>query len=194
MDLLTPTFLDERSPRPFRAVFGELLSQSTGIDTAILRIRLGAVDLSAGEVASLQRFRVLLAEVNARTVEEEAYALRADPEKRTNLIRIMSLLQAGRLELRSAPLGGWSPDFSVFRSPAGPQAVILGLHWFKRPFPHRGPAWATVFGGEEAARAATRFQAIWDEAHDIGPAVLRLLERSSKGSSRGVLEPRLPVA
>ena len=89
--------LDERSTAPFRAIFGKKLSQSTRLDTAIQRVRLSRVDLSAGEVGNLERLRILVAEVNARTLEEEAFALLVDPEKRENLSRVVSLLQEGRV-------------------------------------------------------------------------------------------------
>jgi hypothetical protein len=151
-----------------------------------------------------------VAEVNARTVEEEAYALRMAPERQENLTRIVGLLQSGRMEIRSAPLGGWSPDFSVFSHETGPRSVLLGLHWFQKPFPHRGPAWATLFGEEAALRAQARFREIWEGAHDIGPAILRLMERAGKSStsgarnsspsqvqkssSSGAAEPRLPAS
>ncbi len=172
--------LDERGTLLFREVFGRLLLRSRSVDTAILRIRLGAVDLTAREVTHLDRIRVLVAEVSGRTLEDEAYALLVDPEKRENLVRILHLLQLGTLEIRSAPLGGWSPDFSVFSGTLGPEALLVGLHWFQRPFPHRGPAWASWFGAGEALVASRRFEAIWDEAHDIGPAIRRLLEGTSR--------------
>jgi len=184
---LSPRFLDERSPETFRSLFGDLLSGSTHLETAIRRIRLGAVDLSAGEVSGVRRLRILVAEVNARTVEEEAYALQVAPDKQENLTRIVALLHSGRMEIRSAPLGGWSPDFSVFSGESGPRAVLMGLHWFKRPFPHRGPAWAGLFGPAEARRAQARFQEIWDGAHDISPAIRRLLERGAKNQASGGL-------
>jgi hypothetical protein len=172
--------IDERSVTSFRQVFGDLLSRSTRLDTAMLRVRLSGVDLSEGEVGGLERLRLLVAEVSAQTLEEEAFALLSDPEKRGNLTRVLALLQAGRMELRSAPLAGWSPDFSVFSGPQGPLGLILGLHWIQRPFPHRGPAWGATFGPEEAKRGGQRFQEIWDGAHEIGPAIRRLLERATK--------------
>jgi hypothetical protein len=174
-----PDLLDERSPSSFRALFGDLLSRSSSVDAAILRVRLGAVDLSARELTSLRHLRVLVAEVNAQTVEGEAYALVMDPVKRENLNRILNLLQKGVMEIRSAPLGGWSPDFTVFSQDHAPHSLLLGLHWFHRPFPHRGPAWAARFGAKEASRARARFQELWAGAHDIGPAILRLMERTT---------------
>ena len=124
---------------PFRRVFGDLLSRSTRLDTAMHRVRLSGVDLSEGEVGGLERLRLLVAEVNAQTLEEEAFALLMDPERRENLTRVLALLQAGRMELRSAPLAGWSPDFSVFSGPQGPLGLILGLHWIHSdPFPTEG--------------------------------------------------------
>lgn len=176
---LTPTLLDERGPRSFRWAFGQFLLQSTELDTAMHRIRLSGVDLSATEVQNLSRMRILVAEINARTLEEEAFGLLMDREKTSNLTRILTLLQEGRMELRSAPLAGWSPDFSVFSGEEGPLGLILGLHWIQRPFPHRGPAWVAGFGPEEAGMARRRFEELWSGAHEIGPAVRRLLERAS---------------
>jgi len=174
-----PFLMDERSPVPFRELFGRLLSNSTALDTAILRARLSGVDLSARELAGLHRLRILVAEINAKTLEEEAFALFVDPRKRETLSRIQGLLLGGRLELRSAPLAGWSPDFSVFSGPGGPTAVLLGLHWMLQPFPHRGPAWLACFGPDEAHRGRERFEELWKGAHEIGPAVLRLLQRAT---------------
>lgn len=178
LERTTPTLVDERSPRPFRWAFGHFLRQSTQLDTAMLRIRLSGVDLSEREVKGLTRLRILVADINARTLEEEAFALLMDPEKHANLTRVLSLLREGRMELRSAPLAGWSPDFSIFSGPDGPRGLLLGLHWIQRPFPHRGPAWAVTFGPHEAEMASRRFQELWSGAHDIRPAVQRLLERA----------------
>jgi hypothetical protein len=155
------------------------------VDTAILRIRLGAVDLTGKELAGLRRFRILVAEVNARTVEEETYALSLDPSKRENLFRVLALLREQKMEIRSAPLGGWSPDFTIFFGDSGPQALLLGLHWFRRPFPHRGPAWAVQLGPEEARQAHLRFHELWKKSHDIGPAIRRLMERTVFHQSKG---------
>jgi hypothetical protein len=141
---------------------------------------LGAVDLSSQELNKLRRLRILVAEVNAHTVESEAYAMSADPSKQENLQRILNLFREGRLEIRSAPLGGWSPDFTVFSNQHGPNRLLLGLHWFHRPFPHRGPAWVINLGSEEAEMASKRFTDIWENAHDIGPAVRRLMERTAQ--------------
>ena len=180
-----PELLDERSARDFRTAFGELLTSSSFVDTAILRIRLGAVDLSPRELRRLRGFRVLVADVNARTVEEEAYAMAVDPGKRENLDRILSLLKTGVMEIRSAPLGGWSPDFTVFSGGSGPFGLLIGLHWFHRPFPRRGPAFASRFGPEEALLAHRRFQELWPVAHDIGDAVGGLMERTATRGIRG---------
>ncbi len=173
-----PSLLDERSPRPFRKAFGDYLLRSTSLDTAMHRIRLSGVDLSAAEVRGLSRLRILVANINARTLEEEAFGLLMDPEKQENLTRVLRLLREERMELRSAPLAGWSPDFSVFSGKEGPMGLILGLHWIQRPFPHRGPAWAITFGPAEAALAHRRFEELWAAAHEIGPAVRSLLERA----------------
>ncbi len=177
--------LDERDPEGFRQLFGEIISGSTAVETAILRIRLSGVDLSEQEVTRIRSLRVLVAEVNARTVEEEAYALLQDSSKRQNLHRILALLRNGRLEIRSSPLGGWSPDFTVFSNESGPVAVLLGLHLFRRPFPYKGPTWAARFGPEEARRAHRRFEDLWEGAHEIGQAVRGIMERATRLRGEG---------
>jgi hypothetical protein len=185
--------LDERAPRPFRFLFGRLLHQSSKVETAILRIRLGAVDLSTAELAGLKTLRVLVAEVNAHMAEAEAYAMAVDPVKRENLERLLEMLRQDIMEIRAAPLGGWSPDFSVFSSDLAPERLLLGPHWFHKPFPHRGPAWAVLLGSREAARAQVRFRELWDQAHDIGPAIQRMMERTSaRGKDPTVDTPNRP--
>ena len=180
-----PCLIDERSPTSFRFLFGQLLAQSSHVSIAILRIRLGAVDLSTREMDGLRRLRVLVAEANTRSVEGEAYAMAVDPMKRENLSRILSLLRRGVMEIRSSPLGGWSPDFTVFSDAHRPRGLLMGLHWFHRPFPHRGPAWAALFGPNEAYLADQRFRELWEGSHDIAPAVRRLMEETAeRGSSK----------
>ena len=188
---LSCRLLHEGSSPDFRSTFGGLLSQSRSADTAILRIRLGAVDLTGKELAGLRRFRILVAEVSARTVEEETYALSVDPTKRENLHRVLALLRDQRMEIRSAPLGGWSPDFTVFFGDRGPQSLLLGLHWFRQPFPHRGPAWAVLLGAKEARRAHVRFHELWRQSHDIGPAIRRLMERTALPQTKDIIERSL---
>lgn len=185
--------LDETSNPTFRSVFGELLSRSSTADTAIVRIRLGAVDLSSDELRPIRRFRVMVADVNARTVESEAYAMAVDRTKRSNLHRILGLIQDGLLEIRASPLGGWSPDFTIFSGQEGPHSLLLGLHWFHHPFPHRGPAWTSWFGPPEASRASVRFDRLWEQAHDIGPAIARLMEATTaRGHQVPVDTPKCP--
>jgi hypothetical protein len=187
-----PELLDERSSTSFREVFGTLLSQSSSMDTAILRIRLSAVDLSSAELRGLGQLRILVAEVNAQTVEGEAYAMAMDPSKRKNLVRVLRLLQKGVMEIRSAPLGGWSPDFTIFSRGGVPLGLLLGLHWFHRPFPHRGPAWAVRFGPREASKARDRFSTLWESAHDIGPAIKQLMEKTADRGSPFPVDTPIP--
>lgn len=176
---VTPAGLaDERSPRPFRDLLGSFLRRSHAMDTALLRARLAPVDLTPDELRGVRRIRLLVAELNAGTLEDEAYALSLDPARHRNLDQILGLLTERKLEIRSAPLGGWSPDFSVFWKEETPFALLLGLHWFQRPFPHRGPAWVCWFGPAEARQGAYRFEEIWRNAHEIGPAVERILRQA----------------
>ncbi len=175
-----PAFLfDERGRPDFRDVFGALSRRSTEVLAAVTRVRLTTVDLRAEEVRSLRRFRVLLCELSALRLEAEAHALAHLSRRAPNLRLFTGLLEEGRLEVRAAPLGGWSPDFTVFVDEGGPSAVLTGFHAFERPYPHRGPALASLHGKEAAALASRRHQELWEDAHDVGPTLWTLLARAS---------------
>lgn len=169
---------DERGRPDFRDVFGMLAAGSTDIATAVTRVRLSTVDLTGREMAGVEHFRVLVAEMSALRLDAEARNLEADPKRAPNAELLRELLESGRLEVRSSPLAGWTPDFSVFSGPGGPVAVLVGLHWFERPYPHRGPALGALFAEEAAKLAARRHEEIWERAHDVGPAVWNILSKA----------------
>jgi hypothetical protein len=170
--------LDERRRPDFRDVFGALTRRSHTVLAAVTRVRLTTVDLTSDEVAGLRHFRVLLSEMSAIHLEAEAHALGHHRRRAPNLRLLSGLLESGRLEVRSAPLGGWSPDFSVFCDPAGPQWVLTGFHVFERPYPHRGPALASLHGPVAARMAGDRHEELWARAHDVGPTLWTLLSRA----------------
>lgn len=173
-----PGLIDERSDPDFRRVFGWLCSRSVEVDVALTRIRLGGLDLAPEEVARIERLRLLLAEVNAMTLDVEAHALLQEGRQGRTLRHLSRLLADGVIEVRAAPLAGWSPDFTIFSSASGPRAALLGTHWFERPYAHRGPALAALHGAADARRVHSRFEEAWERAHDISPAILRILERA----------------
>ena len=174
------TLFDERSRPGFRQVFGRLLANSTALATAVTRIRLSTLDLSAGELEGVRRFRVVVAELNALHLDAEARVLLTRPQQAERVQRLARMLEDGRLEVRSAPLGGWSPDFTVFASGDEAQAVLLGYHQFGGPYPHRGPALSSLHGPDAARLASRRHDELWARAHDVGPALWSLLGRARR--------------
>lgn len=179
-----PHLLDERSDPDFRDVFGLLARRCTGIDSAVARIRLSGLDLRPAELRGTEQIRVLLAQVSGLTLRSEAEAMLVDPVKGTNLRNLVSLIEAGRIEIRSAPLAGWSPDFTIFHRTGRPWTVLVGLHWFARPFPNRGPALASLHGAAAAWRSSQRFGELWTGGHDIRPAILALLREADRRTGR----------
>jgi len=182
---LSPSYavlFDERRRPDFRDVFGALATGSTHIATAVRRVRLSTVDLTRGELERVERFRVLVTEMNALHIDAEARSLQADPRRAPNAELLREMLEGGRLEVRSAPLAGWTPDFTVFSRVEGPHAVLTGLHWFERPYPHRGPALGAVHGEVAAKLAARRHEEAWERAHDVGPAVWNILSRARRAA------------
>jgi hypothetical protein len=169
---------DERARPDFRDVFSALAARSTDIATAVTRVRLSTVEFTTMDLRSVEHFRVLVAEMSALRLDAEARALHADPKRAPNAEMLRQLLESGRLEVRSSPLAGWSPDFTVFTGPGGPTALLLGFHAFERPYPHRGPALGSVHGAAAACLAARRHAEIWEQAHDVGPAVWSILSKA----------------
>lgn len=173
-----PHLLDERSDSDFRRTFGLLARRSSALDSAVARIRLTGLDLRSDELRSLGRIRVLLAHVSALTLRAEAEAVLADRTKALTLKRLVRRIERGNIEVRAAPLAGWAPDFSVFHRSGRPWMLMVGLHWFARPYPHLGPALTSIHGRSGAALAAARFDDLWRRAHDIGPAILDVLHEA----------------
>jgi len=170
--------LDDRTRPDFRDVFGTLASQSTDIATAVTRVRLSTMNLTERELENVECFRVLVAQMTAIQLAAEARGLINDPARAPRLPFLQRMLESGRLEVRAAPLAGWSPDFTVFSTPAGPSAVLTGFHWFERPYPHRGPALSSLHLAEAARVASRRHAKLWQTAHDIGPAVWSILSKA----------------
>lgn len=183
-----PHLLDERSNPDFREVFGMFAARSAGLDAAVARIRLTGLDLRSDELQGLNRIRVLLANVSALSFRAEADAIMSDPSKATNLGNIVALMEEGRIEVRSSPLGGWAPDFSIFHRYGKPWTLMVGLHWFARPYPHRGPALASLHGSSAAGKAEVRFSELWRGGHDIGAPILELL-LEARSRARGSTIP-----
>lgn len=176
---------DERRRPDFRDVFGALTRRATDIQVAVTRIRLTTMDLGREELAPLRSLRVLLCELSALRLESEAHALAHQRTRASSLHLLARLLEDGRLQVRSAPLGGWSPDFTVFADGTGPRWLLSGFHAFERPYPHRGPALASLHGPEAARLAAARHEELWPAAHDVGPTIWTLLSRAGRQTGLG---------
>ncbi len=122
--------MDERMRPGIRAVWGARLTRSLALDAAVTHVRLGTLDLTGDELARVARLRVLVAELSAASLDAEAHALAHRAGAEAGLGRLLALLEEGRLLVRSAPLGGWAPDFSIFHDGAGPRELLVGPHRF----------------------------------------------------------------
>lgn len=168
--------LDERADPPLRRVIGSLLTSCDRADLAIGRIRLGALDLSETEVRGPTRCRVLLGQLDASTLLDAAPAR---PEGRVSIGRLAEWLESDRLEVRSAGIGAWAPDFSVYHGRGrgrDASTSIIGAHYFGSPQLTVGPSVTVLLRDRGAARLLTgRFRELWDRSHDVAPAIMEVL-------------------
>lgn len=186
VSMIVPTLFDERDPAGFRTRFRHEIQRSRRLDVAVTRLRLSTIDITEAEFQGVTGMRLVLSELRAEALDAEAHALMARPRVRGRLARFQALLDQERIRIRVAPLGGWSPDYTVFHDAAGPRSVLLGYHQFERPHPYPGPALCAHFGRPEALLAHRRFQEIWLRAHDVLPAVHSILSRAGRWAD----EPR----
>ena len=182
MEPLHSELIHDRSRRSFREIYGDLAWNARQIDVAVDRVRLSGIDLSYRELANIEKLRVLVTEINAATLKFEAEAILADPRRSDNLRAVMRVLAEERLRVRSAPLQDWAPNFSIFVRAEGRPTALVGAHWFQIPYPFRGPALAVLYEGEQVDQIRSRFQEMWDLAHDIGPAVRSVFEAAERAT------------
>jgi hypothetical protein len=180
--------IDETTSPGLRAVLGRLLATAERADFAVMNVRLAGVDLTPGEAGGIRACRFLLGRLDAASLPQQG----ADPLRMRGL---RALVAAGRIEIRSAGLASWTPDFSVFRGVPGngdaSDVCVIGAHYFGMPPAATGPSLTCILSGARAvALAARRFEALWERAHDVSTAVIdaidRLLEQEA-GAGAGAL-------
>lgn len=165
------------SPR-FPAVYRRWLGRSDRVDIALTRLRIATLRLEVDDLRRVDRIRIVLAELSTSAWEVETHRALLDPRRAPVLRRLVDLLRTGRLRVRSAPLAGWAPDFTVFHrdgAGAGGPRAIVGPHWLEGSPGLQGPRFAFAVHEHDARRVAERFERIWERAYDVGPAVTRLL-------------------
>jgi hypothetical protein len=187
--------LDDRVDPPLRVRIGELLASTTTADFAISRMRLDGLDLGGGELGRIQRCRVLLGRLDARTLEVLMGGNQSGTARPHHLRGLRDLLISGRVEVRAAGVVAWNPDFSIFGglhgSPASAVALV-GAHYFMRPFPIDGVALTMMITAPAPIRhLQRRFDELWEEGYDVGEVVRTTLEHLEEELDRSGRTPIL---
>jgi hypothetical protein len=161
---------DEHHDPPLRQTLGRLLATARSADFAINHMRLAGLDLTEPEASGLEHCRVMVGHLDAAALDSAVAA-----PARIRFLRAFA--QSGRLEIRTAPHHVWNPDFSVFRGlPDGGSAVLLGAHYFGRPYPVFGLAFTCLMTRPSAVRScARRFENLWNAGYDVLPVVIDTL-------------------
>ena len=171
--------LDEKSRPPLREELSRVLQDAESADFAVHRIRLAALDLDDRELEGVREWRVLVGRLDASMLLDVPH------ESSRHLRRLGVFADSGRLHVRSVGLAGWAPDFAVVRGAT--TTSFLGSLYFGQPHLVTGPAFTLVTSEGGAARLLTRrFDELWAAAHDVLPAVQRVLRRVN---GNGVQQP-----
>ena len=168
-------FFDGRSVPNFRNYLGRALADSTAASFAIRRIRLARLDLLPEELRAVQRCRVLLGRLDADTLADTG----ASPTS-ARTAALLDMAASGRLEVRSAGLLAWEPDFSLIGSGDPATDILLfGCHQFLPQQPVENLAMTCAIRDATAVRAAmVRFDELWERGHDTLEAVTDALCRT----------------
>lgn len=170
-----PRLIVEGAAPRFPTVYRRWLRHARAADVALTRLRIATLRLDPHDLVRVDRIRLVLAELSTSAWEVETHRALLDPGRGPVLRLLVDRLRSGTLEVRSAPLAGWSPDFTVFHGEAPACRALLGPHWLEPTPGLAGPRFAFAVGGRDARSVAERFARIWDSAYDVGPAVTRLL-------------------
>jgi hypothetical protein len=167
--------LDEHSTPSLRSHIGRLLTTAHHADVAVRNIRLAALDFTFEEMRAVRHCRLLLGRLEATGLSElrhgrDQAALDAVSPGgvAVQMEALLEFLDSGRIEIRSASLGAWAPDFSVFHFAGDRSLCLLGAHYFHEPPFTLGPSFTAALRDPDAVRtAAARFAEIWARSHDV---------------------------
>jgi len=172
--------LDERAQPPLRVAMTGLLASATFVDFAVREIRLVGLDLDQHVLPRLQCCRILVGRFDSSFHQEAGDALR---EHAARLRRLLGFVSTGRFEVRSAGIDCWLPDFSLYDGLHNPlngrrSALLLGAHYFERPYPVSGAALTALITNPASIRLArTRFDELWQRSYDVLPVITETLEQ-----------------
>ena len=168
---------DGRGSQTLRGVLGNALADSREASFAIRRIRLARVDLLPDELRGVERCRVLLGRLDADTLADAG----ASPTS-ARTAALLDMAASGRLEVRSASLLTWDPDFALIGNRADDDLLLFGSIQFMPPLlqrPVEELSMSCAVRDAAAVRSASaRFEELWERAHDALEPVLDALCRS----------------
>ncbi|HSK20259.1 MAG TPA: hypothetical protein VK912_13990 [Longimicrobiales bacterium] len=177
------TLIDDATRPPLRRRIGHLLARCAYAEIAVGHIRLAALDLAEDETRSVRRCRILLGRLEVRALTDFGFT---DPDVEKRMAALLAFLESGRVEIRSAGLGAWSPDFSTYRRPDGAEcACLVGAHYFREPPSPNGPSLTALLTDPySVALALARFETLWARGHDVlEPVVSAVHKRQSFSGS-----------
>jgi hypothetical protein len=172
----------ESNPDP-RRILGRLLRRSECFDLAIGRVRLASIDFSVQDLHRVERCRVLVGGFDNHALLGAVGAAAAVPAHARNLTCLKEIIATGRLQLRSAGLWRWDPDFCL-ASGAGLRhwfqagsAALVGCMGLSGPVACTMPRLACLVAGARSTDLLrNHFDRLWTVGHDILDVVAAALD------------------
>ena len=162
----TIELIDEGSVPSVRQLLGDLLAHSVTAEFAVAKLRIAGLDLGVAELGNLESCRLLLGRLDAETLAD----VPGGPAS-AHISALRRFLDSGRVEIRAAGAGAWSPDFSILQTSDGDR-LLVGGHYFGRPEPAGGAVFTCILRSPPAIRRARqRFTHLWNAGYDVLPVI-----------------------
>jgi hypothetical protein len=173
--------VERGTPDP-RRVLGRLLERSRTFDLAVSGIRLASLVFRPRDIAATERCRVLIGGFDNHALLDAAFAAAAVPEHATNLRVLRDILASGRVEIRSAGVWRWNPDFCVAEGdrlrawfPSGSAGLVGYMGLGAAPL-YVAPRLACLVSGHRSMMSLRgRFDELWNVGHDVRDVVVEAL-------------------
>ncbi len=165
------------APDLLESTIRELVSASSDVAFAIEQVRLSSLHRVADVLLGVARCRFVLGRLDAHRLDLDGVQ---GETRRLGLQRLLDHTRNGGLQIRTAGVLRWEPDFSLYHHADRRYGsfCLLGAHYLAPP--HPGIDWpltCLLTGRRAVQHAVGHFEEIWTGGHDAIAPITEALER-----------------